>query len=204
MTARPTDMARKPAMKKMNKSLKSTLILCVLGLAVVFQGCGRKAPPIPPGAVVPPRVSALSHTITDNTVTLTWTAPEGKGAKSVDGYDVMRSMTSQDEEECKSCPIVFARLVRLGPSQTSYTDTLVAGKRYIYKVVAVTSYQVQGKDSKLIRFSYPEEKKKDTDDDETVEPEAGDESPDEAETDQGGDANGGEGDGETASPEAEE
>lgn len=190
-------------MKKMNKSLKSTLILCVLGLAVVFQGCGRKAPPIPPGTVVPPRVGALSHTITDNTVTLSWAAPEGKGAKSVDGYDVMRSMTSQDEEECKGCPIVFARLVRLGPSQTSYTDTLVAGKRYIYKVVAVTSYQVQGKDSKLIRFSFPEEKKKDTDD-ETVEHETGDESPDEAETQENGDGNGGDGDGGTASPEAEE
>ena len=147
-------------MKKMNKSLKATLILCVLGLAVVFQCCGRKAPPIPPGAIVPPRVGALSHAIRDNTLTLSWTAPEGKGSKAVDGYDVMRSMTSQDQEECKGCPIVFERIARLGTSKTSYTDTLVPGKRYIYKVVPVTSYQVQGKDSKLIRFSYPEEKKK--------------------------------------------
>ena len=201
MKARPTEMVRKPAMKKMNKSLKATLILCVLGLAVVFQGCGRKAPPIPPGAIVPPRVGALSHAIRDNTLTLSWTAPEGKGSKAVDGYDVMRSMTSQEQEECKGCPIVFERIARLGTSKTSYTDTLVPGKRYIYKVVPVTSYQVQGKDSKLIRFSYPEEKKKDRDD-EKVGPETDDESADDAGNEQESGAGDGEMDGEQpVSPE---
>ncbi len=143
----------------MDNRLKIKLIMVVIALVFAFQSCGRKAPPIPPGAIVPPKVSGLSHAIEGDTLTLIWKAPQGKGANSVDGYDVMRSATSLDEKECPGCPIVFQRVARLGSSQTQFTDKLVTGKRYIYKVVAVTPYQVQGRDSKLIRFTYPEQKK---------------------------------------------
>ena len=173
----------------MDNRLKVFLIVLAMSLVSAFQGCGKKGPPIPPGAIVPPRVVSLSHTLKDGAVTLTWKAPEGPGAKAVDGYDVMRSSTSLDEEECKGCPIVFQRLARLGISQTSYTDTLVLGKRYIYKVVAITSYQVAGKDSKLIRFSYPEESKK-AKDEEQVES-ASDGNDEELEGEAGDDADGG-------------
>jgi len=139
--------------------MKTFMIVVAACLVFAFQGCGKKGPPIPPGAIVPPKVSGLSHTIQGDTLTLTWKAPEGKGEKAVDGYDVLRSSTSVDEKECAGCPISFERVARLGTSQTSFTDKLVLGKRYIYKVVAVTSYQVQGKDSKLIRFTYPEVQK---------------------------------------------
>lgn len=139
--------------------MRMFIIFVAACLVFTFQGCGKKGPPIPPGAIVPPKVSGLSHTIQGDTLTLTWQTPEGRAAKVVDGYDVLRSSTSLDEKECAGCPISFERLARLGSSQTSFTDKLVLGKRYIYKVVAVTSYQVQGRDSKLIRFNYPEVKK---------------------------------------------
>ena len=127
----------------------------MVGLLVfAFAGCGKKAPPIPPGAPELPPVSALAYTIQKDVVTLTWKAPEGKAAKDLAGYTVLRSTTSLDEKECPGCPILFERSATLGATATSYSETLVKGKRYIYKVTAFTSYKATSRDSTLIRFEY--------------------------------------------------
>jgi predicted small lipoprotein YifL len=109
--------------------MKTFMVVLAACLVFAFQGCGRKGPPIPPGAIVPPKVSGLSHTIQGDTLTLTWKAPEGQGAGSVEGYEVLRSSTSLEEKECTGCPISFERAARLGSSQTSFTDKLVLGDR---------------------------------------------------------------------------
>jgi hypothetical protein len=105
----------------------------------------------------------LAYSVQGDTVTLSWNAPKGEGEGYVDGYEVMKSTSSLDEEECKGCPIVFQRVAKLGEKERSFSEKLVIGKRYIYKVTPVTSYQVKGKDSKLIRFNYPEKKEEEPD-----------------------------------------
>jgi hypothetical protein len=109
---------------------------------------------VPPGAPELPPVTALSHSILKDVVTLTWKAPAGKAAKDLAGFTVLRSMTSLDEKDCPGCPILFERIATLGPTVTTYSETLVKGKRYIYKVTGFTSYNSIGRDSDLVRFEF--------------------------------------------------
>lgn len=139
----------------MKKIAVSCLALLATGILMfAFSGCGKKGPPVPPGSQVLPPVNALTHTIQKDVLTLTWKAPDGKSAKDLAGYTVLRSMTSLDEKECPGCPILFERAATLGATATSYSETLVKGKRYIYKVTAFTSYKATSKDSTLIRFEF--------------------------------------------------
>ena len=142
----------------MDDRMKTIMILMAACLIFSIQACGKKAPPVPPGAKVIPPVSDLKHSVQGDNVTITWKAPGGKASKAVSGYEVLRSSTSLDEKECEGCPIVFVRAARLGATQTSYSEKLTPGRRYIYKVVAQTSYQAPGMDPPLIRLSFPEEK----------------------------------------------
>lgn len=117
--------------------------------------CGRKMPPVPPGVPALPPVADLKHHVDGDMVTLSWAAPKGKGSETLAGYAVMRSVTDLNDDDCAGCPILFERVTTLGPSSTDYRDHVAQGKRYIYKVMAYTSYKAWSPDSKLIRFMVP-------------------------------------------------
>ncbi|MBU1169502.1 MAG: fibronectin type III domain-containing protein [Proteobacteria bacterium] len=142
-------------MNKTNRYLHA-LIGFMVALTCLFHGaCGRKGPPVPPGAPALPPVADLRHDIIGDQMTLSWSAPKGNGADALAGYVVMRSVTDLGDEPCAGCPILFERVTSLGPSVTEYRETVSRGKHYIYKVMAHTSYQAWSKDSRLIRFNVP-------------------------------------------------
>ena len=65
-----------------NKGLGKCLIaiFSILICIVVFSpGCGKKAPPVPPGQAMPPTVNDLSSSIDEDMLKLAWTIPDEKG-----------------------------------------------------------------------------------------------------------------------------
>lgn len=126
------------------------LLICFL----CTPACGRKMPPVPPGAPPLPPVTDLKHRLDGDRVSLSWTAPSGAGSDQLAGYAVLRSVADPDED-CSGCPILFERVRSLGPSITDYSEPVTPGRQYIYKVLALTAYQAPSPDSDLIRFRVP-------------------------------------------------
>ena len=50
-----------------------SILICIV---VFFPGCGRKAPPVPPGQARPPAVDDLSSSIDRDMFELAWTIPD--------------------------------------------------------------------------------------------------------------------------------
>ena len=100
--------------------------------------------------------------LSDDLLTLTWTLPKGK-KKVVAGYSgfiVYRSKKALTDKVCKGCPILFSRVADIpvageipGESMT-YSETLVKGFRYIYKVTLYTKAGLFSGDSNLVEFTH--------------------------------------------------
>jgi hypothetical protein len=136
-----------------------SILLCI---AVFFLGCGRKAPPVPPGQARPPAVDDLSSSIDEDMLELAWSIPDEKGKIASDsvGFIVYKSKTSFSEPVCKECPALFKRIADISIEEKdinkkiTYKETLEKGYRYIYKVTVYADNGVTGKDSNYIEFIY--------------------------------------------------
>ncbi len=147
----------------MNKnSIRSLITIFSILLCIIVFGCGRKAPPLPPGQVRPPAVDDLSSSIDGDMIELAWTIPDKKGKIASDsvGFIVYKSKTSLSEPVCKECPALFKRIADISieekdiNKQITYKETLEKGYRYIYKVTVYVDNGVTGKDSNYIEFIY--------------------------------------------------
>ncbi len=149
----------------MNKGFGRSLIAIfsiLLCIAVFSLGCGRKAPPVPPGQVRPPAVDDLSSSIDGDMIELAWTIPDEKGKIASDsvGFIVYKSKTSLSEPVCKECPALFKRIADIPIEEKdinkkiTYKETLEKGYRYIYKVTVYTNTGASGKDSNYIEFDH--------------------------------------------------
>lgn len=123
-------------------------------MILVFSGCGRKGPPVAPGVPELSPVAGLSYEIEEGFVRLSWDKSGRENESILTGYVVHRSVTGIDEETCRGCPVLFERIKELGPESTSYGELLETGKRYIYKVVAVSKYGSVSPDSPFIEFEF--------------------------------------------------
>lgn len=147
----------------MNKNFSRSLItiLSILLCIVVF-GCGKKAPPVPPGQARPPVVDDLSSSIDGDMLELAWTIPdeEEKIASGLGGFIVYKSKTSLSDPVCKTCPVIFKRIADIPVEEKdinkkiTYRENLEKGYRYIYKVTVYTKTGASGKDSNYIELDY--------------------------------------------------
>ncbi len=145
-----------PGKIKMQKIITSAIVPVI---CLIFISCGLKAPPVPPASYPPVAVTDLSAKVSSDFLTLTWTIPAPANATSgkAENFFVYRSKTSLSQPDCPKCPIVFDQVARLpvnGKSQLTYTETLVKGNKYIYKVVPYSNAGVQGKNSNLAELVY--------------------------------------------------
>jgi len=149
----------------MNKNFSTSLITIfsiLLCIAVFSPGCGRKAPPIPPGQTRPPAVDDLSSSINGDMLDLAWTIPDEKGkiASDLGGFIVYKSKTSLSGSACKECPVLFKRIADIPIKEKDinkkiiYMENLEKGYRYIYKVTVYTNTEASGKDSNYIEFDH--------------------------------------------------
>ena len=143
-----------------------TLIFAIWMTSVfMLSGCGKKALPNPPSGNKPPKVIDLVYSISETTITLSWTIPKtsDKAKSAVTGFYIFRSKQSSIEADCPNCPVHFLKigdvLVRgsvSGKPERSvvFSQTIEPGYRYIYKVTAYNDDGVAGQDSNLIDFTF--------------------------------------------------
>ena len=127
---------------------------CLFLLLITFSGCGRKGPPVAPGAPELLPVAGLSYEISDDLVRLSWDSSKGRDASILTGYVIHRSIIKADEDSCEGCPVLFQRVAELDKSIHSYGELIEKGNRYIYKVVSVSKYGTISPDSEFLKFSY--------------------------------------------------
>jgi len=132
-----------------------TLLLAVM---TIWQGCGRKGPPIPPRQFVPPAVADLTVSMDGDVLRLTWSVPriDGKVITKIAGFIVYRSKTMLTDA-CQTCPLRFRQVADMRiesreylKKPQAYTETLESGYAYRYKVTAYTRSRVMGKESNVV------------------------------------------------------
>ena len=138
-------------------------LLYVMGL---MSGCGRKAPPKPPGQPPQAEVKDLSRSLTEDRLTLAWSGPDGNGSRQskTAGFFVYRSRKKLSGPDCRGCPVLFERIgeISLGTTDPGgserkvvrYVDTVEKGYRYFYKVVGYSKNGLVGKGSNIVEFDY--------------------------------------------------
>jgi len=135
-------------------------ILVSVLLAGMLFGCGRKLPPSPPSQYMPPVVADLAFQLEENRVTLNWTVPQpqDKDQPAPAGFRVFRARQVSAEADCSSCKLEFRQtgdVTSKGKKPGSplhFSETLLPGYKYIYKVVAYDAKGFDGKESKPIEF----------------------------------------------------
>jgi len=140
------------------------LVFSILAaLTFLLSGCGRKAPPVPPGRIPPPIVNDLSRQMEENTLKLTWSIPkhEGKRPRKLKGVRVYRSKEPVSEAACPDCPKQFKRVADIpivewndtaGKKKAvmTYSESLEKGYRFIYKVAVYNRDGNTGGDSNTV------------------------------------------------------
>ncbi len=145
--------------------------LClVLSMLVIFAGflnaCGIKGLPVPPRRYRPPAVTDLTYKIEGETLRLTWNVPSGTEQEKVNptGCAVYRSVRPVSDADCKNCPAPYKKVadvpVQRGGSdgkpagKLHYSEPLVGGFDYAFKVTCYTDNEIFGEDSNIVNFKY--------------------------------------------------
>ncbi|RPJ82345.1 MAG: hypothetical protein EHJ94_02315 [Deltaproteobacteria bacterium] len=102
---------------------KRGLLFCFLLLLISMTGCGKKELPLPPPEEIPPGVVDLSGNLDGDTLTFSWSIPEGKNADLLVGYQVYRSASPIQDTDCPDCPVNFWLLGDMKISEFNTSDT---------------------------------------------------------------------------------
>lgn len=132
----------------------------------LLLGCGIKGDPVPPRRFRPSAVTDLIYSIDENSLILTWTIPpetEQMRARTA-GCNVFRSTRPLDDTQCKNCPVPFENIADIPVTRDSsgdylqkkinYTETLVGGFDYTYKVLCYTDQDMVADDSNIVNLQY--------------------------------------------------
>ena len=143
--------------------------LAVLGILVTVSmiwGCGKKGPPKPPTGSMPPSIRDLAHSISNNTVELSWTIPQPdeKARLPITGFLIYRSQQPELEAACPNCPILYKNIGDVparGPGSDpsgkiaiTFTQTIEPGYRYVYKVNGYSTDGIRSKSSNIVEFTF--------------------------------------------------
>jgi hypothetical protein len=138
-----------------NPKVMTASILLLLGivgiLGLLTSGCGKKAMPIAPHRIPPPRVSDLKGSLKGGQVMLSWTVPANEARRA--GLPltavVYRSKLPLKGGGCERCPLRFEPVERLpvpagAAPKMQYTQRVETGFRYTYQVVLMGEHHMAG------------------------------------------------------------
>ncbi|MBU0681902.1 MAG: hypothetical protein KKD73_10835 [Proteobacteria bacterium] len=143
--------------------MKRLSALVIIGSLLLFVGCGRKTPAIPPQAVIAAAITDLRSQLDDRAVTLTWTYPRlsenGARIENIRTFMVYKAQIPA-VDYCSGCPVIYdhefevnARLLEPGDKVTFRDTELEAGNFYVYMVRANSGWRILSKDSNRIAFA---------------------------------------------------
>ena len=142
-----------------NKKL-SVIIVMIVSIYLIFCGCGKKGPPVPPRREKPPAIEDLSYRLDGSSLELSWSAPEKDNNRQPDliGFRVYVSKVPLSETECENCPLKFKAIAdmpilkKAKQKQLLYSETLESGYQYVYMVRGYSDDGLMSKDSNYIDF----------------------------------------------------
>jgi hypothetical protein len=135
-----------------------------VGSLILFLACGKKGPPVPPKAIIPPAIKDLKAEVLGDKVKLTWSMPRKDNAvfDGLEHFRVCKYKSHSSVELCAGCPIPFERFLDIKlkdpePAQVEgdrviWHDTIDVDYRYAYKVVVYHKSGGVSKDSNIVRF----------------------------------------------------
>ena len=137
-------------------------------LLTVFCGCGRKTPPIPPGAAIPVAITNLQASMDSQAITLRWSYPRqainGRAIKKVRSFLVDKAEIPA-ADYCPGCPVHYDTTITVAAKGHDPGDTITLQDRdlkadyyYIYTVRASSGWAVVSQPSNrvvLLRQSLP-------------------------------------------------
>lgn len=124
------------------------LLLCVT-VFFVFQGCGKKGPPVLPvnkGQIILAPID-LKLTGTEDEIELTWghKADGNDAGIKPEGFDVfLKKLTFED---CEGCPFEFKKVGTVPMPAMRFVMKIDKGYRYYFRV------QARGKDNLVSEFT---------------------------------------------------
>jgi hypothetical protein len=142
-----------------SKKLSVAVGLLVI-VYVLFCGCGKKDPPVPPRREKPPAIGDLSHRLDGRSLELSWSVPEKGSSRQPDltGFKVYVSKVPLSESECENCPLKFKAIAdvpirkKAEQKQLIYSETLESGYQYVYMVRGYSDDGLISEDSNYINF----------------------------------------------------
>jgi len=131
--------------------------LGILGMSLII-GCGRKLPPIQPGALPPPVVVDLTYEVRASAVLLSWSVPAFEPSKqsAVARFKVLRARQTAEEAECRTCPPAFkviadmAASAKAPGSRMRFRDALEPGFKHSYKLQSYADDGIAVKESNAV------------------------------------------------------
>ncbi len=111
----------------MRRPIPGTVFGVLILLAAVLAGCGRKMPPIAPGAYPPPAVKQVSFERQQDRLTLFWTRPLARSEKE--------------------SPAVGFRAGQDPSERLQFEDRLEPGYDYHYQIISLSADGLESKES---------------------------------------------------------
>ena len=138
------------------------VIVCV----ILAWGCGVKAPPTPPDALIAEAITDLRGTVKEEAFELTWSMPKRNLDGSTPVYLARFLVLRRDETRgCPDCPGEFNVRAELdlrspqgfrleGDTVTWVDKDLTEGVIYMYKVVSVNRWGYKSAPSNEVRINW--------------------------------------------------
>jgi predicted small lipoprotein YifL len=132
--------------KTWEKSFSGVLIAVFAALLIIFaSACGKKGPPIPPGAAKVAPASELEVFVENHEAVVGWKLPDGWENSYIrpDGFIVERAAILP-EEDCQNCPVSFSEAGRVdfyqgrrASEKWRFSEEIKKNMVYRYRVVSV-------------------------------------------------------------------
>ena len=132
-------------------------IILFLEISGIMVGCGKKGPPLPPLALMPPVPAHVSYRLTADQVMLQWTLdPEiskRNGTTDME-IEIYRATRSVAETACRDCPLSFEKTAELPVSALDYGEALERGYQYFYRLRIRQNDDILGDYSETVSFDF--------------------------------------------------
>lgn len=144
-------------------------ILPMIVIALLFTGCGKKGPLVPPEALAPEPITDLRVKQVGNGFTVCLTPPSkdetGKPLSTVSDVRVMKREVLPPAEDCEQCPTAYnlfriidfaypSNVVRLDGLYCLFDHELDTGRTYQYKAVSFETDGTVSRDSNKVRRTF--------------------------------------------------
>ena len=140
-------------------------LLLTLAAGAFLFGCGRKGPPVPRRAIIPPPIQDLKAEIEEEKILLTWSIPKQGGAPmgGLTRFTVLGHREASATPPCPGCPLSFKEIdeillanpapARIDADRVYYAVRFDSGFWYAFKVVSYHKSGGVSDASNIVRVS---------------------------------------------------